>query len=111
MTLSGKLAFEEAIVVVMMIGGGGGGGKGEEEAGGGGGEEEECSYFPIESLKQIFKHECKQRASKFQSLVAIIVTIINYFCIALGLDDSAHHQSCIRCFYFKVEILHLQKTQ
>jgi hypothetical protein len=29
----------------------------------------------------------------------------------LRLNDSTDHQSCVCCFHFKVEILHLQEVQ
>ena len=67
----------------------------------------EIADLRIVSFKQILKEQSQQLPSHLQSLVAVVIFVVNVNIVAVGQDDSTNHQCHVDRFHFEIPLQHL----
>ena len=67
----------------------------------------EIADLRIVSFKQILKEQSQQLPSHLQSLVAVVIFVVDVNIVAVGQDDSTNHQCHVDRFHFEIPLHHL----
>jgi len=65
------------------------------------------SDLGVVSFEEIFKEQRKQLSGHLQSLVAIVIFVVNVDVIAVCKDDATYHQRHVDRFHFEIPLHNL----
>ena len=67
--------------------------------------------LPIHSHEEILEEQRQQRSCQLQTLVAVVIAIVDGRRVALGLDHAPDHQRHVHGLHFEIESLHRNVSQ